>query len=273
VSTTRLGVLAVVALFGAIGCSSSADTGFGGPPPSDDGGSGSSSSGSSGGGASSGSSSSGGASSGGGSGSIGTPPPDASAPEAGSPDTGTGGAGDAGVDTGGMTTTDSDGFGASRTACINKINALRATNTAVALQPYTLQDTDTLDMCVDTQATNDQAKGIAHDSFMNNTPGCMWGNAMGFAQNECEQGYGTSPSGIEQCIQDMWDESLKPNCMGCVGCTQFGGNCPNCDYSGSMGYECGHYVNLSAPYFTMVACGFAGSAPSSQDSWSVQNFE
>jgi hypothetical protein len=39
------------------------------------------------------------------------------------------------------------------------------------------------------------------------------------------------------------------------------------------GPECGHYVNMSAPYFTMVACGFAGAAPSSADGWSVQNFE
>jgi hypothetical protein len=71
----------------------------------------------------------------------------------------------------------------------------------------------------------------------------------------------------------MWDESLQPNCAGCVGCTQFGGQCPNCDYNGTMGNECGHYVNLSAPYFTMVACGFAGGAPSSGDGWSVQNYE
>jgi hypothetical protein len=71
----------------------------------------------------------------------------------------------------------------------------------------------------------------------------------------------------------MWDESLKPNCAGCVGCTAFGGACANCDYSGTMGYECGHYVNMSAPYFTMVACGFAGASPSSSDGWAVQNFE
>jgi hypothetical protein len=271
-STTGLGVLAaVVALFGAINGCSSADTGFGAPPASDDGGSGSSSSSSSGGGSSSGSSSSGGSSSGSGSGSVGTP--DSSAPESGSPETSTVGPADAAVDTGGMPSSDSDGFGASRTACINKINALRATNTAVALQPYTLQNDDTLDTCVDTQATNDQSKMIPHDSFNNKTPSCMWGNAMAWSQNECAQGYGTSPSGVEQCIQDMWDESLKPNCLGCVGCTTFGGGCANCDYYGNMGYECGHYVNLSAPYFTMVACGFAGSAPSSPDAWSVQNFE
>jgi len=171
------------------------------------------------------------------------------------------------------TITSGDGFAASRQACIDKINALRATDTAVKLQPYTLQNDDTTDKCVDTQATTDQSMNSAHYSFINNAPACMWGSAMGFAQNECLQGYGTSPSGIEQCIQDMWDESLKPNCAGCVGCTKFGGACANCDYSGSKGYECGHYVNLSAPYFTMVACGFAGAAPSSGSGWSVQNFE
>jgi hypothetical protein len=162
-----------------------------------------------------------------------------------------------------------DGYSAGRTACINKINALRATNTAVKLSPYTLVNTDTTNTCVDTQAKNDEAKNSAHDSFINNTPNCNWGQANGWAQDEC-LGYGSSPSGIEQCLQDMWDESLKPNCAGCVGCTQFGGNCPNCDYSGSKGYECGHYVNMSAPYFTQVACGFAGNA---QSDWSVQNFE
>jgi hypothetical protein len=180
---------------------------------------------------------------------------------------------DAGVDTGTTTVTSADGFGASRTACINKINALRATDTAVKLSPYTLENTDALNTCVDTQASTDQSKNSAHWSFINNSPSCTWGSATGFAQDECEVGYGTTPAGIEQCLQDMWDESLKPNCLGCVGCTAFGGACPNCDYSGTMGYECGHYVNMSAPYFTMVACGFAGAAPSSSDGWAVQNFE
>ena len=177
----------------------------------------------------------------------------------------------AGAETG--TVTSDDGFGASRTVCINKINALRATDTAVALQPYTLENTDTIDTCVDTQASTDQGKNSAHYAFINNDPSCTWGNATGFAQSECETGYGTSPSGIEQCLQDMWDESLKPNCAGCVGCTAFGGACPNCDYSGTLGYECGHYVNMSAPDSTMVACGFAGAAPSSSNGWAVQNFE
>ncbi len=178
-----------------------------------------------------------------------------------------------GMDSGSGTITSADGFAASRQACINKINALRATDTAVKLQPYTLMNTDALNSCVDTQSNTDQSKNSAHWSFINNSPSCTWGNATGFAQNECEQGYGTTVAGIEQCLQDMWDESLKPNCAGCVGCTAFGGACANCDYSGSKGYECGHYVNMSAPYFTQVVCGFAGAAPSSADGWSDQNFE
>jgi hypothetical protein len=182
-------------------------------------------------------------------------------------DSGTGGGADSG------TVTSDDGFSASRTACINKINALRATDTAVALQPLTLENTDAMNTCVDTQSNTDQEMNSAHYSFINNAPACMWGNANGWAQNECEDGYGTTPAGIEQCLQDMWDESLKPHCLGCVGCTAFGGACANCDYSGSMGYECGHYVNMSAPYFSSVVCGFGGAAPSSSTGWSDQNFE
>ena len=195
----------------------------------------------------------------------GTPPP-TDGPMSG-PDS----AVDGGLDTG--TVTSADGFGASRTACINKINALRATDTAVALKPYTLMNTASTDMCVDQQATNDQAQMSAHYSFIHNDPSCTWGSPMAWAQDECEIGYGTSVAGIEQCLQDMWDESLKPHCLGCVGCTALGGACPDCDPTGMLGYECGHYVNMSAPYFTMVACGFAGAAPSSPTGWAVQNFE
>ncbi len=211
----------------------------------------------------------------------GTPAPEAGALETGAPETGApeGGSEDssapaeAGPPPPPPPVTSSDGFAASRTACINKINALRATDTAVALQPLTLQNTDGTNSCVDTQATNDQSMNTGHYSFNNMAPSCTWGNPSGEGQNECLTGYGTSPQGIEQCLQDMWDESLKPNCQGCIGCTQFEGACPNCDFSGTMGYECGHYVNMSAPYFTSVACGFAGAAPSSNDGWSVQNFE
>jgi hypothetical protein len=179
------------------------------------------------------------------------------------------------VDTGAAVTS-ADGFGPSRTACINKINALRATDTAVALQPYTLQTNPTLDTCVDTQATNDAAMNSPHYSYINSAPACTWGTSLmmgNSGQDECAQGYGTTPAGIEQCLQDMWDERLQSNCAGCVGCTQPGGACPNCDFYGMNGPECGHYVNMSAPYYTTVACGFGGQAPSSGTAWAVQDFE
>jgi hypothetical protein len=269
----------VVFVSGAlVGCTSAVTepwevTGAPGASGTGDGDSGATSSGSSSGGSGS-SGSNGGGSSGGvptghDSGSPGNGNPDAGEPDSGNEDSSA--PADAGVDSGPVTS--GDGFGASRTACINKINALRATDTAVQLQPLTLENTDTVNTCVDTQATNDQSHNSGHYSFINNAPSCSWGSPQGLAQNECLQGYGTGVAGIEQCLQDMWDESLKPNCQGCIGCTAFGGACPNCDYSGSKGYECGHYVNMSAPYFTTVACGFAGSAPSSGDGWSVQNFE
>jgi hypothetical protein len=204
----------------------------------------------------------------------GGPPSQTGAPEGGASEAGVADSSappDAGPEAAPVTS--SDGFAASREACINKINALRATDTAVALQPLMLQNTDATNSCVDTQATNDQGMNSAHSSFNNKSPSCSWGSPMAEAQDECLSGYGTGPEGIQKCLQDMWDESLKPNCQGCIGCTAFGGACSNCDYSGQLGYECGHYVNMSAPYFTMVACGFAGSAPSSSDAWSVQNFE
>jgi hypothetical protein len=171
-----------------------------------------------------------------------------------------------------------DGFSAERQACIDKINALRATDTAVALQPYTLGNSDMTNTCVDTQATNDQAANSPHQSFINSSPACSWpggGSTGGSAQNECLSGYGTDVAGITACLQSMWDERLQSQCTGCIGCTQFGGACPNCDFSGSMGLgECGHYVNMSAPYFLTVACGFGGGPPSSSSQgWMAQDFE
>jgi hypothetical protein len=186
---------------------------------------------------------------------------------------------DTGVDTG--TVTSSDGFGPSRTACIDTINALRATQ---SLAPYTLINTAAMDMCVDEQATTDEAMDSPHYSFINNLyPVC---NSVAAptpgpfnAQDECE-GYGTEPGaegsgphgtngmGIIGCLYAMWAEQYQSNCLGCVGCTAFGGACTGCDYYGMDGPECGHYVNMSASYFSMAACGFATGG----GTWSAQDF-
>ncbi len=169
------------------------------------------------------------------------------------------GTADAGVPP--ATVTSSDGFSASRTACINEINRLRATQ---SLPPYTLVNTPAVDTCVDEQATYDEAKNSAHDAWMNN----IYPTCNGNAQDECPD-WGTDPTSVVGCLDAMWAEQDNANCKGCVGCTAFGGACPGCDYYGMMGPECGHYVNMSATYFSVTSCGFATGG----GTWSVQNFE
>jgi hypothetical protein len=57
----------------------------------------------------------------------------------------------------------------------------------------------------------------------------------------------------------MWDEKDQAGCAGCDACAdEYNPDCPNCDFYGeSTGDVCGHYVNMSANYFTMAACGFS----------------
>jgi hypothetical protein len=183
---------------------------------------------------------------------------------------------DAGVDTGTTITVDnSDGFGAARQACINEINKLRATESHAA---YTIWDTPSIDTCVDEQATYDQeansGKGSAHDAWLNN----VYPTCNGNAQDEC-LGYGTSASQVVACLDAMWDERLQSNCSGCAACngttlTESIINCQStstCDFYGNYGMECGHYLNMSADYFSYAACGF--STEGVMGDWAVQNFK
>jgi hypothetical protein len=171
----------------------------------------------------------------------------------------------------GIVANSSDGFGAVRTACINEINKLRASENHKA---YALWETSAIDQCVDEQATNDQKKNSAHYSWINK----VYPTCNGNAQDEC-LGYGNTVQGIVQCLDDMWDERLQSNCAGCAQCngttlTQSIMNCQStstCDFYGNYGPECGHYLNMSADYFTEAACGFS-TVGSNQD-WAVQNFK
>ncbi len=174
-------------------------------------------------------------------------------------------------DSGGIVADSGDGFGAVRTACINEINKLRATENHKA---YALWETSAIDQCVDEQATNDQNKNSAHYSWINN----VYPTCNGNAQDEC-LGYGNTVQGIVQCLDDMWNERLQTNCAGCAACngttlTQSIINCEStstCDFYGNYGKECGHYLNMSADYFTEAACGFS-TVGTNQD-WAVQNFK
>jgi hypothetical protein len=174
-------------------------------------------------------------------------------------------------DSGGIQADSGDGFGAVRTACINEINKLRATESHKA---YALWETAAIDTCVDNQATNDQNKNSAHYSWLNN----VYPTCNGNAQDEC-LGYGNTVAGITKCLDDMWAERLQSNCSTCAQCngtqlTQAILNCQNtktCDFYGKYGGECGHYLNMSADYFVEAACGFSTKG-TSQD-WAVQNFQ
>lgn len=138
-----------------------------------------------------------------------------------------------------------DPYEADRQACVDKINALRATK---GLSPYTRWQSS--ESCVDKQATHDESVMKPHDAFSTGNPSCG-----GNGQNECP---GWGASSITDCLQQMWDERLQAGCSGCDACdtfTIFGGNCPNCSFNGSV--VCGHYVNMSSKTFGMAACGFA----------------
>src|SRR5262249_17476211 len=145
-------------------------------------------------------------------------------------------------DSGMMMQVDSgDGFGAARTACINEINKLRATENH---KPYALWTGAAIDMCVDQQATNDEMNKSAHQAWLQNKYPICNGNG----QDEC-LGYGVTPQAIVKCLDSMWAEKNQPNCAGCPACSgKYSPNCPNCDFYGKMGPECGHYVNMSADW-------------------------
>jgi hypothetical protein len=143
-----------------------------------------------------------------------------------------------------------------RITCINKINQLRATK---GLPPYTRWMS--AETCVDQEATKDEQTNMPHGAWISGAYPCN-----GNAQNEC---LGQGVAGISQCLQQMWDERLQPNCTGCDACMgAYTPNCPSCDYYGQQGPECGHYVNMSALWLTQAACGF-----SSLGGWDAINFK
>ena len=104
--------------------------------------------------------------------------------------------------------------------------------------------------------------GVAHGAWSSGKfPSCN-----GSGQNECP---GWGADGITACLDSMWSEKDQAGCQGCDACADaYNPNCPNCDFYGqATGDVCGHYVNMSAKYFTKVACGF-----SSQGGWDAINF-
>ena len=143
-----------------------------------------------------------------------------------------------GVDSGGS----SDPLAEARQICLDEINRLRATRGLPAYAPWT-----DAHVCVDGQATSDEASSSPHGTF---------GTCGESGQNEC---LGGGTAGIVSCLGRMWAEREQAGCAGCDACADaYDPSCPNCDFFGTTtGDVCGHYVNMSARYFTQVACGFS----------------
>lgn len=140
-----------------------------------------------------------------------------------------------------------DPLDAARQACVDKINALRATKGLPAYTRWAAAES-----CVDQEVTHDETVGVAHDQF--NHGSCDGSSGQG----EC-MGTALTPDGIRQCLDLMWSEKDQQGCGGCDSCP-WAQNCADCTF-----LSCGHYMAMSSKVFTQAACGFS-SAPNA--SWS-----
>lgn len=104
-----------------------------------------------------------------------------------------------------------------RAACVDRINAFRATEGLAPLQRWTGPEA-----CADLEAKSDSETGKAHGAF---------GTCKEWAQDECP-GWGSVQATLDGCLQSMWDERLNP------------------------GGQQGHYQNMSNKTYTQVSCGF-----------------
>lgn len=123
---------------------------------------------------------------------------------------------------------------AAQQACVDKINALRAT---IGMGPLARWNDN--ESCADNQAKTDAGTGQAHGSFS---------TCPQWAQNECP-GWPSLASiyGANSCLDMMWAEG------------------PGEPYSAH-----GHYINMTNPSYTKVSCGFFTTAAGKV--WSVQDF-
>jgi len=151
-------------------------------------------------------------------------------PSAGSTST----TGDPGTTTADPSTTGaSDPDEAATQLCVDTINMYRATLGLPALARW--KDAED---CSDAECVSDGMTGVAHGAF---------GMCGEFAQNECPGWPGAPADMITGCLELMWAEG------------------PGDDFN-----KHGHYINMSNPAYTKVACGFA---PGMGGIWAVQNFQ
>jgi hypothetical protein len=118
--------------------------------------------------------------------------------------------------------------------CVDVINMYRASIDVPPVQRW-----------VDAEpCSNDEAQSDA----MTNTPHGAFGQCGEFAQNECPGWPGPVNQLLDGCLAQMWAEG------------------PGEPFS-----EHGHYINMSNPAYTQVACGFYETNQGTY--WAVQNFK
>jgi hypothetical protein len=116
--------------------------------------------------------------------------------------------------------------------CVDRINQFRWE--CQCLPP--LERWADAEACTDEQSGNDQSTNVPHGNF---------GACGEFAQNTCPN-WGSETDVVSGCLQAMWDEG-----------------------PGEPFEEHGHYINMSNPDYTKVACGFFASE---EGVWANQNF-
>jgi len=121
--------------------------------------------------------------------------------------------------------------------CVDRINQLRWE--CQCLPP--LQRWSAAEGCANQHAEYDSTQG-PHAGFVDRI--CSPG---GWAQNECP-GWASVGQVVSGCLQAMWNEGPGP-----------------------WGPDHGHYLNMTNPDYSMVACGFYETG--SGDVWAVQNFQ
>ena len=125
-----------------------------------------------------------------------------------------------------------DPLDALRARCVQRTNEFRA---RVSLAP--LGRRADREACIDTEAQSDGQSGTAHGAF---------GRCQEGGQNECPGWAGPLEQVIDKCLAQMFAEGPGP----------FAGH--------------GHYLNMTDPKFSSVACGFSTAA--NGQIWLVQDF-
>ena len=139
-----------------------------------------------------------------------------------------------------------------RQDCVNRVNQFRTT--CACLKPLA-RWTDG-EACADMDAQYDAMMQVGHAGARANI--CPWGSA----QDECP-GDPSNQSVIQMCLQQMWSEGPPP-----AGTTI--AQCESAQMIDTCYEAHGHFINMSNPMMSKVACGFYTT--SSGAVWAAQNF-